>query len=258
MNKGLLEGKTALIFGVANRRSLAWGIAQAWGAEGASLILGYQGERLRENVEELAASLPKSAHALCCDVADDGQIEKFFAAVSERSPSVDLVLHSIAFAPKEALEHEFSEVDRDDFRVTFDISVYSFLAIARRAKPLMSRGGLLLTLTYYGSEKVTPHYHIMGAAKAALEASVRYLAYEMGPLGIRVNALSPGPVNTLAARGISGFTQMLKHHQDKAPLRKPVDPAEVGATALFLATEGAGAITGQTLYVDCGYSILGA
>ncbi|MDD4932261.1 MAG: enoyl-ACP reductase [Methylacidiphilaceae bacterium] len=258
MNKGFLEGKTALVFGIANKRSLAWAIAQAWSAAGASLFLGCQGERLRENVQELAESLPKPGKVFCCDVADDGQLESFFAEVSRQSPTVDLILHSVAFSPKEALEHELSEVKRDDFRTTFDISVYSLLAIAGRAKRLMTQGGLLLTLTYYGSEKVTPQYHIMGTAKAALEASVRYLAYELGPLGIRVNALSPGPVNTLAARGISGFTQMLKHHQEKAPLRKPVDPAEVGATALFLAGEGAGAITGQTIYLDCGYSILGA
>ncbi|WP_018291952.1 enoyl-ACP reductase [Verrucomicrobium sp. 3C] len=258
MNKGFLEGKTALVFGVANKRSLAWAIAQAWSSAGASLILGCQGERLRENVEELAKSLPKPGKVFCCDLADDAQLESFFAEVSRQTPTVDLVLHSVAFSPKEALEHELSEIQRDDFRLTFDISVYSFLAIAGRAKRKLTQGGLLLTLTYYGSEKVTPQYHIMGTAKAALEAAVRYLAYELGPQGIRVNALSPGPVNTLAARGISGFTQMLKHHQEKAPLRKPVDLAEVGATALFLASEGAGAITGQTIYLDCGYSILGA
>ncbi|VVM07881.1 enoyl-ACP reductase FabI [Methylacidimicrobium tartarophylax] len=258
MNQGILEGKTALVFGVANKRSLAWSIAQAWSAEGASLILGCQGERLRKNVEELAESLPKPGKVFCCDLAEDAQLESFFSEVARVAPTIDLVLHSVAFSPKDALEHELSEVKRDDFRVTFDISVYSFLAIAGHVKRRMSRGGLLLTLSYYGAEKVTPQYHIMGTAKAALEASVRYLAYELGPQGIRVNALSPGPVNTLAARGISGFTQMLKHHQETAPLRKPVDLAEVGATALFLASEGAGAITGQTIYLDCGYSILGA
>ncbi len=258
MNKGSLAGKTALVFGVANKRSLAWAIAQAWSAEGASLVLGYQGERLRENVEELARSLPKPGRAIGCDVGQDAQLESFFSEVAREAPTIDLVLHSVAFAPKEALDRELSEIARDDFRVTFDISVYSFLAIARRAKELMPRGGLLLTLSYYGSEKVTPQYHIMGTAKAALEASVRYLAYELGPQGIRVNALSPGPVNTLAARGIPGFTQMLKHHQEKAPLRKLVDPTEVGAAALFLAGSGGGAITGQTIYLDGGYSILGA
>ncbi|QSR85155.1 enoyl-ACP reductase [Methylacidimicrobium sp. B4] len=258
MNKGFLEGKTALVFGVANKRSLAWAIAQAWSSEGASLVLGYQGERLRENAEELARSLPKPGKAIGCDVGEDAELDTFFAEVAREAPVVDLVLHSVAFAPKEALDHELSEVKRDDFLVSFDISVYSFLAIARRAKPLMTRGGLLLTLTYYGSEKVTPQYHIMGTAKAALEASVRYLAFELGPRGIRVNALSPGPVNTLAARGIPGFVQMLKHHQEKAPLRKLVEPAEVGAAAAFLASEGGSAITGQTIYLDGGYSILGA
>ncbi|MGD9895469.1 MAG: enoyl-ACP reductase [Candidatus Methylacidiphilaceae bacterium] len=258
MNNRLLEGKTALVFGVANKRSLAWAIAQAWSAEGAAVILGCQSARLREGVEELAQSLPAPGKVLCCDVSDESQLDGFFAELAQQSPVLDLVLHSIAFSPKEALDHDLSEVKREDFQVTFDISVYSFLAIARRAKRLMTRGGLLLTLSYYGAEKVVPHYHIMGTAKAALEASVRYLAYELGPQGIRVNALSPGPVNTLAARGISGFTQMLKHHQEKAPLRRTVDPAEVGAAALFLAREGAGAITGQTIFLDCGYSILGA
>ncbi|WP_202213768.1 enoyl-ACP reductase [Methylacidimicrobium sp. AP8] len=253
-----LEGKTGLVFGVANKRSLAWAIAQAWSAAGASLVLGYQGERLRENVEELARSLPAPGKAIGCDVGDDRQLDSFFAEVAAATPTVDLVLHSVAFAPKEALDGELSDVKRTDFLTTFDISVYSFLAIARRAKGLMTRGGLLLTLTYYGSEKVTPQYHIMGTAKAALEASVRYLAYELGPRGIRVNALSPGPVNTLAARGIPGFTRMLKHHQEKAPLRKLVEPAEIGAAAVFLASEGGAAITGQTIYLDGGYSILGA
>ena len=252
-----LEGKTGLVFGVANKRSIAWGIAQAWAQAGARLIFNYQGERLKENVEELAATFGPETPVFPCDVSRDEDIAKFFDFVKSKSPRVDLLLHSVAFAPKEALEGNFLNTSREAFRVAHDISAYSLVAVARAATPLMTNGGSVVTMSYYGAEKVVPHYNVMGVAKAALEASVRYLAYDLGPRKIRVNAISAGPVNTLAARGISGFSAMLNHYEQHAPLKRNITLEELGSMGVFLASDGGAGVTGQTLYVDSGYSVMG-
>jgi enoyl-[acyl-carrier protein] reductase I len=252
-----LEGKRGLVFGVANRRSIAWAIAQAWHEAGARLAFAYQGERLRGNVEELAASLGAEPFLLPCDVTSDEQLDAAFRAYGEREGRLDLLLHSVAFAPREALEGRFVDTSREAFRVAHDISAYSLIGMARRAEPLMADGGSILALSYYGAVKVVPHYNVMGVAKASLEASVRYLAFDLGPKRVRVNAISAGPVNTLAARGISGFGQMLKHYEERSPLRRNVELDEIGATGLFLALPGSAAITGQVIYADCGYEIMG-
>src|SRR5213592_1048004 len=216
MNR-LLDRKLGIVFGVANKRSIAWAIAQAWHKAGARLAFTYQGERLKENVEELAGTFGADTLLLPCDVTRDEDITRVFAEVGQRFGTLDLLLHSVAFAPREALEGEFVNTSREAFRTAHDISAYSLVALAREATPLMTNGGSILAMTYYGSEKVVPHYNVMGVAKASLEASTRYLAYDLGPKKIRVNCISAGPVNTLAARGISGFTSMLKHYQDRAP-----------------------------------------
>ena len=252
-----LEGKVGVVFGVANKRSIAWGIAQAWAQAGARLIFNYQGERLKENVEELAATFGADTPVAPCDVSRDEDIAKFFDFVRGKAPRVDLLLHSVAFAPKEALEGNFVDTSREAFRVAHDISAYSLVAVTRAASGLMSAGGSVVTMSYYGAEKVVPHYNVMGVAKAALEASVRYLAYDLGPKKIRVNAISAGPVNTLAARGISGFSLMLSHYEQHAPLKRNITLEELGAMGVFLASEGGAGVTGQTLYVDSGYSVMG-
>ena len=257
MQEQVLAGKIGLVFGVANKRSIAWAIAKAWATAGARLIFNYQGERLRENVEELVAEFGENAPLFPCDVSSDEEIKRFFEQLKEQTPTVDLLLHSIAFAPKEALEGDFVSTTREAFRVAHDVSAYSLVALAREAAPLMVEGGSIVSMTYYGSEKVVPHYNVMGVAKASLEASTRYLAYDLGPKKIRVNCISAGPVQTLAARGISGFTQMLKHYQERAPLKRSCDPAELGAAGVFLASDAAAAITGQVIYVDGGYQIMG-
>jgi len=253
----LLAGKTGVVFGVANKRSIAWAIAQAWHKAGATLAFTYQGERLKENVEELAGTFGGDTLILPCDVTRDEEITRVFNTISEKHKTLHLVLHSVAFAPKEALENPFLDTTRDAFRTAHDISAYSLVALARAATPLMTEGGSIIAMSYYGAEKVVPHYNVMGVAKASLEASTRYLAYDLGPKKIRVNCISAGPMNTLAARGISGFTEMLKHYEAHAPLKRNVLPDELGATGLFLASDGAAAITGQVLYVDCGYQIMG-
>jgi enoyl-[acyl-carrier protein] reductase I len=252
-----LAGKVGIVFGVANKRSIAWAIAQAWHNAGAKLAFTYQGERLKENVEELAGTFGADTPILPCDVTKDDEIARVFSEVGNRFGKLQLLLHSVAFAPKEALEGEFVNTSRDAFRVAHDVSAYSLVILARAAAPLMIEGGSIIAMTYYGAEKVVPHYNVMGVAKASLEASMRYLAYDLGPKKIRVNCISAGPVNTLAARGISGFTEMLKHYEAHAPLKRNVLPSELGAIGTFLATEGAAAITGQTIYVDCGYQIMG-
>lgn len=254
---GMLDGKIGLVFGVANKRSIAWAIAQAWHREGATLAFTYQGERLKDNVEELVKTFGEQTLILPCDVTDDAQIASVFAQFKERNSRLDLLLHSVAYAPKDALEGDFLDTSREAFRVAHDVSAYSLVALAREAAPLMTEGGSIVAMTYYGSEKVIPHYNVMGVAKAALEASTRYLAHSLGPRGIRVNCISAGPMNTLAARGIAGFTGMLKHCEAHAPLKRNVLPDELGATGAFLASPGAAAITGQVLYVDCGYQIMG-
>jgi len=253
----LLDGKIGIVFGVANKRSIAWAIARAWAGAGARLVFTYQGERLRENVEELAGTFGADTLILPCDVTQDDQIAAVFDAVRQKYGKLHLLLHSVAFAPREALEGRFLDTSREAFRIAHDVSAYSLVALARAAAPLMTDGGSIIAMTYYGAEKVVPHYNVMGVAKAALEACTRYLAHDLGPQQIRVNCISAGPVNTLAARGISGFLEMLKHYEQKAPLKRNVTPDELGATGLFLASDGAAAITGQVLYVDCGYQIMG-
>jgi enoyl-[acyl-carrier protein] reductase I len=253
----MLDNKFGIVFGVANKRSIAWAIAQAWHRAGAKLAFTYQGERLKENVEELASTFGSDTLILPCDVTNDADIERVFKEVAGRFGKLHLLLHSVAFAPKEALEGEFVNTSREAFRIAHDVSAYSLVALARGAAPLMTEGGSIVAMSYYGAEKVVPHYNVMGVAKAALEASTRYLAYDLGPKKIRVNCISAGPVNTVAARGISGFMEMLKHYEAHSPLKRNVVPDELGATGAFLASDGAAAITGQTLYVDCGYQIMG-
>jgi enoyl-[acyl-carrier protein] reductase I len=253
----MLAGKNGIVFGVANKRSIAWAIAQAWHEAGARLAFTYQGERLKENVEELAATFGPDTPLYPCDVTRDEDIARVFGQVGKDLGRLDILLHSVAFAPKDALEGEFVNTSREAFRMAHDVSAYSLVALARGAAPLMTEGGSIIAMTYHGSVKVVPHYNVMGVAKAALEASVRYLAYDLGPKKIRVNAISAGPVNTLAARGISGFTQMLKHYQEHAPLKRNIEPQELGSTGLFLASKMSTGTTGQVLYVDSGYEIMG-
>jgi len=253
----LLEGKLGIVFGVANQRSIAWAIAQAWAREGAKLAFTYQGDRVKENVAELAGAFGADTLILPCDVTKDDEIAAVFKTAGEKFGKLHLLLHSVAFAPKSALEGEFVNTSREAFRVAHDVSAYSLIALARAAAPLMTDGGSIMGMSYYGAEKVVPHYNVMGVAKAALEASTRYLAYDLGPKKIRVNCISAGPVNTLAARGIAGFNEMLKHYEAHAPLKRNVLPDELGAAGVFLASDGAAAITGQVLYVDCGYQIMG-
>jgi enoyl-[acyl-carrier protein] reductase I len=254
---GLLDNKLGIVFGVANKRSIAWAIAQAWAREGARLAFTYQGARLKENVEELVGTFGPDTPILPCDVTRDDQVARVFEEMEQRFGRLDLLLHSVAFAPKDALEGGFVNTSREAFRIAHDVSAYSLVALARGAAPLMTQGGSLIAMSYYGAEKVVPHYNVMGVAKASLEASARYLAYDLGPKKIRVNCISAGPVNTLAARGISGFSEMLRVYEARAPLRRNLVPEELGATGVFLASDGAAAITGQVLYVDCGYQIMG-
>ncbi len=253
----MLEGKFGVVFGVANKRSIAWAIAQAWVKAGAKLAFTYQGERLKENVEELAGAFGPDTLLVPCDVTRDEDIARVFSEVGQKFGKLHLLLHSVAFAPREALEGQFVDTTREAFRISHDVSAYSLVALARGAAPLMTEGGSIIAMTYYGAEKVVPRYNVMGVAKASLEASTRYLAYDLGPKRIRVNCISAGPMNTLAARGIAGFTEMLKHYEAHAPLKRNVLPEELGATGTFLASDGAGAITGQVIYVDCGYQIMG-
>jgi enoyl-[acyl-carrier protein] reductase I len=253
----ILAGKIGLVVGVANKRSIAWAIAQAWHNAGATLVFTYQGERLKDNVAELAATFGSDTLTLPCDVTKDEDIARVFTEVGGKFGKLHLLLHSVAFAPREALEGDFLGTTREAFRVAHDVSAYSLVALARGAAPLMTDGGSIVAMSYYGSEKVVPHYNVMGVAKASLEASTRYLAYDLGPKKIRVNCISAGPVNTLAARGIAGFSDMLKYYEAHAPLKRNVLPDELGATGTFLASDGAAAITGQVLYVDCGYQIMG-
>lgn len=254
---GLLTGKKGLVVGVANKRSIAWGIAQAAAREGAALAYTYQGERLKENVAELARTLDPQAPLYDCDVTKDDQLDAVFQGIQSSWGSLDFLVHAVAFAKREELDGEFVNTSRDGYAMAHDVSSYSLTALARRAMPLMTAGGSVVALTYYGAEKVIPRYNIMGVAKAALEASVRYLAYDLGAKHIRVNALSSGPVQTLAARGISGFTDMMKHVESRAPLRRNVTLEDVANAAVFLLSPLSSGITGETLYVDCGYHIVG-
>src|SRR5271156_3601400 len=249
----LLEGKTALILGVANKWSLAYAIAAAYSREGAKVVLTYQGERLKQTVEELGQEVV-AAKGFQCDVTEPPELERLSA---ELRGGLDAVVHAIAFANREDLSRPFVETSRDGYLLAQEVSSYSLLAVARATAPLMPQGGSLLTLTYLGSQRVVPNYNVMGVAKAALEATVRYLANDLGPKNIRVNAISAGPIKTLAARGISQLGEMQKSHAERAPLKRNVDPAEVGATAAFLLSPAASGITGEVIYVDCGYNIMG-
>jgi enoyl-[acyl-carrier protein] reductase I len=248
--------KTAVIFGLANKRSIAWAIAQKLQQAGWRLAITYQNQRLELEAKDLIAELPGAA-GFMCDVTQDDQIAKLFEELRGKYGVLHGLVHSIGFAPESELKGEFVNTTREGFRIAHDISVYSLIAVARGALPSMTSGGSIVTLTYYGAEKVVPRYNVMGVAKAALEATVRYLANDLGPKAIRVNAISAGPIKSLASRGISGFGDMLKTHIDRAPLKRNVDPAEVGATAAFLLSDGGSGITGETLYVDCGYNIMG-
>jgi enoyl-[acyl-carrier protein] reductase I len=248
--------KTAVIFGLANKRSIAWAIAQKLHEAGWRLAITYQNERLEQEAKDLITDLPGAA-GFMCDVSSDEQIAKLFEELKSQYGVLHGIIHSVAFAPAEELKGEFLNTTREGFRIAHDISVYSLVAVARAAAPLMTSGGGIVTMTYYGAEKVVPKYNVMGIAKAALEASVRYLAYDLGPKGIRVNAISAGPIKTLAARAVAGLGDMLKAHADRAPLKRNVDPAEVGGTATFLLSDAGSGITGETIYVDCGYNIMG-
>jgi enoyl-[acyl-carrier protein] reductase I len=255
---GLLDGKTGIIFGVANKRSIAWAIAQALSQEGMRLAFTYQGERLKDNVGELASTLT-DALLLPCDVTIDAEIDTVFQEVDAKFGRLDALVHSVAFAPREDLENDFVKTSREGFKLAHDISAYSLVALTRAALPLFEKsgGGSVLALSYYGAEKAVEGYNLMGVAKASLEASIRYLAANLGPKNVRVNAISAGPVNTLAARGIKGFTGMLKHHAERAPLRRNVELEEIGSAALFLVSQMSSAITGEIMYVDGGYNVIG-
>lgn len=253
----LLDGKKGLIVGVANKHSIAWAIAQSTSGQGAQLFFNYQNDRLKENVEELVATLPGSK-AFPCDAADDAQVESLMNHVGKEAGKLDFLVHSIAFAPREELTGQFVNTTRKGFATALDVSAYSLVALTRAAVPLMTEGGSVVTLTYLGAERVVPHYNVMGVAKAALEATVRYLAHDLGPRNIRVNAISAGPIKTLAARGVSGISKMVDHHKEFAPLRRATEQGEVGDTALFLVSSLGRGITGEVIYVDGGYNILGS
>ena len=253
-----LSGKTGLVVGVANKRSIAWAIAQAAADAGARLALTYQGERLEENVRDLGGTL-KDPLLLPLDVTDDAQIDTVFEQIDREFGGLDFLVHGAAFAPRDELSAPFVQTSRDGFRVALDVSAYSLIALARGAMPLMERrgGGSIVTLTYLGSTRVFQNYNVMGVAKAALESSVRYLAADLGPKGIRVNAISAGPIKTLAAAGISGFTDILQHYRDKAPLRRTVDAKEVADAAMFLLGSAGRAVTAEVLMVDAGFHAVG-
>jgi enoyl-[acyl-carrier protein] reductase I len=253
----LLDGKTGLVMGVANKRSIAWGIANSANKAGARLVLTYQSERLGENVRDLAPQL-NNPLLVQCDVASDEQIQALVARVQEEVGHLDFIAHVLAYAPREALDGMYADTKRADFHVALDVSAYSLPAVARAALPLMKdRQASIVTLTYLGAERVIQNYNVMGVAKAALEASVRYLANDLGPHGIRVNAISAGPIKTLASSAIGGISNMIKLHAERAPLRKAVDLDEVGDAALFLLSPLSRGISGEVIYVDGGYHILG-
>ncbi len=253
----LLEGKRGLVLGIANKRSIAWGIAQAAHREGAQLALTYQSERLRENVHELAAGL-RDPLVLPCDVARDEELAGLAESIQREFGSLDFVVHAVAFALREELDGEFLNTSREGYRIAQDVSSYSLTALARATTPLMEgRAGSILTISYLGGERVVPHYNVMGVAKAALEMSVRYLAADLGPKGIRVNAISAGPIKTLAASGIHGLSKMLDHHRAQAPLRKATEQDEVADVAVFLLSSLSRGVTGEVIHVDGGYHVMG-
>jgi len=251
-----MQGKTEVVFGVANTRSVACGIAQKLQAAGAKVDINYQNERLEQEAQGLIATLP-GAEGFRCDVSNDGEILEFCAQLKSKFGKIHALVHSVAYAPADELQNDFLFTTREVFRIAHDVRVYSLVALTRAAVPLMSDGGRVITMSYFGAEKVVPKYNVMGVAKAALEATVRYLAADVGQQKIRVNAISAGPIKTLAARGISGLGDMLKAHAERAPLKRNVEVSEVGDTALFLASELSTGITGEVIYVDCGYNIMG-
>jgi enoyl-[acyl-carrier protein] reductase I len=251
-----LENKIGMIFGVANKRSIAWACSAAAASQGAKLAFTYQGERLKENVEKLAGELNDSL-IVPCDVTNQAEVDAAFAAVKKKYGRLDFLVHSIAFAPREALEGEFLATTREAFLTALEISAFSLTQLSVAAAPLMTEGGSIVTMSYYGAEKVVMNYNVMGVAKAALESSVRYLAADLGKNNIRVNAISAGPINTLSARGVKNMGTLLGYVGEKSPLKRNVTAAEVGNTALFLVSDLSSGITGETIYVDCGYNIMG-
>src|SRR6266850_4015507 len=253
----MLQNNSGIIFGVANKRSIAWATAQALHGAGARLAFAYQGDRLRENVESLTKAEMPGSPLISCDVTRQEDVDETFKRLASEFGRLDFVIHSIAFAPREALEGDFLKTDREAFVTALEISAYSLTQLARAAAPLMTAGGSIVTMTFHGAEKVYQGYNVMGVAKAALESSVRYLAADLGPRNIRVNAISAGPIQTLAARGVSGLSTMLKHHAERAPLHRNVEAREVADTALFLCSSLSSGITGETIHVDCGYNIMG-
>jgi enoyl-[acyl-carrier protein] reductase I len=254
---GLLEGKTGVVFGVANKRSIAWAIAKAWHEAGARLAFTYQGERLKDKVADLVETFGEDTLLIPCDVTSDADIDNVFQQVGERFGKLDLLLHSVAFAPREALEGDFLETTREAFAVAHDVSAYSLVALARGAAPLMSDGGSIVAMSYYGAAKVIPHYNVMGVAKAALEASVRYLAADLGPQGIRVNAISAGPMRTLAGSAIGGARHILKWNEKHAPMRRNVQLEDIGGASLYLLSDLSRSVTGEVHHVDSGYNVIG-
>jgi len=253
----MLKDKLGIIFGVANKRSIAWATAQALHQGGARLAFTYQGERLKDNVEALTKAEMPDSLLIACDVTKQEEVDETFEQIGAEFGRLDFLIHSIAFAPREALEGDYLKTDRDAFLTALEISAYSLTQLARAAAPLMTDGGSIVTMTFHGAEKVYQGYNVMGVAKAALESSVRYLAADLGPQHIRVNAISAGPIQTLSARGVSGLSTMMKHHAERAPLRRNVEASEVGNTAAFLCSSLSSGITGETIYVDCGYNIMG-
>jgi len=251
----MLQDKFGIIFGVANKRSIAWATAQALSEAGARLAFTYQGERLKENVEKLTADMQGSL-VLPCDVTRPEEVAETFRRVGQEFGRLDLLIHSVAYAPKEALEGEYVDTARDDFLTALEVSAYSLVALSCAAAPLMTEGGSIVSMTYYGAEKVVPNYNVMGVAKAALEANTRYLASDLGKRGIRVNAISAGPISTLSARGVSNMSLILKHHAERSPLRRNVEAREVGNCALFLCSQLSSGITGEVIHVDCGFNIM--
>lgn len=253
----ILKGKKFAVFNVANKKSIAWAIAESIMNFGGEVIIGYQNERLRENVEELISNIDPKPFIVECDVSKDENIEKVAEEIEKKVGKIDGFVHSIAFAPSDALKNPFVETSKEAFLIAMEVSVYSLVAMSRIFKKILNTPASIITLSYYGAEKVVPNYNVMGVAKAALEASVRYLAYDLGGENIRINAISAGPLNTLAARGISRFTDMLEYHRERAPLKRNITHREVGDTAAFLLSELSSGITGEVIYVDAGYNIMG-
>ncbi len=251
-----LAGKTAVVMGIANKRSIGMGVAEAINAAGADMVFTYVGEKFGKNVRELTEGFRNAAYYEC-DVSVDDDIERTFETIGREHGHIDMLVHSIAFAPREAISGDFIDTDREQFRIALDVSAYSLIHVARAAKRYMPNGGAIVAMSYLGAIRVIPRYNVMGTAKAALEHAVRQLAFELGPQNIRVNAISAGPVNTLSARGLRDFSEMLKHHENKSPLKRNVTLEDIGGTGLYLLSDMSSGVTGETIFVDAGYSIMG-